>query len=155
MEDNIKSIQKILSSNGRDKSAWENLICDINEDEININKDIILILEQKLINKSNIGISLDIIDFICIYGSIKIVELIAEKNFLDKILELLKKDSKSSIDIQKKIVFIIQKWAKKYENENNSIFTNFLEKYNTLKKKGTIFPPQNYKLEAFTKYINK
>ena len=71
----IYKISKNFSSNRSDKEAWKNFLFDINEEENN--KDIKLIVEQKLINKSNVEITLDIIDFICIYGSMKIVELIA------------------------------------------------------------------------------
>ena len=153
MEESIPNIQKIISSNGNDKEAWENLICDINSDETNINNDIYLTLEQNLKDKSNIDITLDIIDLIVIYGPIKIVELFAKKEFLKNILELLKNSSNSSVNIQKKIIFLIQKWGKKYENEINSNLSGFLEKYNSLKKGGIIFPPLTYKLETFTKYI--
>ena len=154
MEENISNIQKIISSNGSNKEAWENLICDINSDEIDIINEIILNLEQFLKDRSNNEIALDIIDFIVIYGPIKIVELIAKKDFLKKILELLKNSSKSSVNVQKKIIFLTQKWAKKYENEMNSNLSGFVENYNYLQKGGIKFPPPTYKLETFTKYIS-
>ena len=74
---------------------------------------------------------------------------------MKNILDLLKNSSKSSVNIQKKIIFLTQKWAKKYENEINSNLSGFLEKYNALKKGGIIFPPSTYKLETFTKYITE
>ena len=156
MEENLEnnsSINKIISSNGNNKEAWEELLSEINSGNSYTNSDIISNLNQFLINKTNIEITLDIIDFLVNYGTAPIVELIAKKEFLKLILELLKKSSNSNVNIQKKIIFLTQKWAKKYENENNPNYSCFIDNYNSLKKNGIIFPPNNFRLETYTKYI--
>ena len=106
MEMILENIQKIISSKGSDKEAWENLICDINADETNINNDIISTLSQNLSDKSNSEIILDLIDFLVIYGPTKIVELISNKEFLKNILQLLKNSSNSGVNVQKKVIFL-------------------------------------------------
>ena len=151
---NVSNLSKIISSNGNDKEAWENLLCDINSDESNICNDVISLLKKNLIDKSNVEISLDILDFLVSYGEPSIVELIAKKDFLKCILELLKNSSKSSVDIQKKIIYLTQKWAKKYENEKNMNYQTFIDNYTSLNKGGITFPPLNFKLETYTKYIS-
>ena len=151
---NSSNITIILSSNGNDKEAWENLLCDINSDETNISNDVIAILNKNLKDKTNVEITLDILDFLVNYGTPNIVELIAKKEFLKCILDLLKNSSKSSVNVQKKIIFLTQKWANKYENEKNLNVSCFIENYNSLKKGGIIFPPQTFKLETYSKYIS-
>ena len=145
----------IISSNGANKEAWENLLCDINSDsdDSNICKEIILILKKKLIDKSSVELILDILDFLIHYGEETIVELIAKNEFLKCIFSLLKNNAKSSVNVQKKIIFLIQKWAKKYENDKNK--PNFFQNYNSLKKAGIKFPSESYKMETYTKYISE
>ena len=152
-EEEMSNILKIISSNGNDKESWENLICDVNSGEQNIN-DLILNLNENLKNKTNVEITLDIVDSLVNYGTPEIIELIAKKEFLSNILELLKNSSKSSVDIQKKIIFLTQKWAKQFENCYDSNYSGFLDIYNSLKKGGIIFPPSNFKLITYTKYIS-
>ena len=155
MDQNYKNsnLYKTISSIGNNKEAWEDLICEINTADLNFSNNIIYTLQNFLIEKSNIEITLDIIDFLVHYGSSTIVELIAKKDFLKLILELLKNSSKSSVTIQKKVIFLTQKWAKKFEKENNPKYSAFIDNYNTLKKGGIIFPPNNFKLETYNKYI--
>ena len=156
MEENINNnsnLNKIIFSNGNNKEAWKDLIYEINSDNLNSNNNIISKLKSFLIEKKNIEITLDIIDFLVHYGASTIVELIAKKDFLKLILELLKNSSKSSVNIQKKVIFLTQKWAKKYKNENNPKYSAFIDNYNTLRKEGIMFPPSNFKLETYIKYI--
>ena len=152
-ENEISNISKIVSSNGNDKESWEDLICSINSGEQKI-KDVILNLNQNLKNKINVEITLDIVDFLVNYGTPEIIELIAKKEFLSNILELLKNSSKSSVDVQRKIIFLTQKWAKQFQNNYDSNCSGFSENYISLKKEGITFPPDNYKLKTYTKYIS-
>ena len=155
MEANTSNnISKFILSNGLDKIALENIIRDICSEEPNANHDIISFLSQQLKDKTNLEIILDFIDFLVNYGTDTTVELIAKKEFLDQILQLLKKSSKTDINIQKKVVFLIQKWAKKYENEKNRKFFIFVENYNFLKSQNMKFPPLNYNLETYSKFIS-
>ena len=149
------NLLNIISSNGNNKEFWVELLSDIYSGETNNNDDIILSLKDFLTKKSNVEICLDIIHFLVDYGTPIIVEQIAKKDFLQIILGLLKKSSESSVEVQKKVIFLTKIWAKKYENENNQNYLTFIDNYNTLKKQGIIFPPDNYKLQTYTKYISK
>ena len=61
----------------------------------------------------NIDIEYDIIDFIVDFYSENIVKLISEDWFLNSFLSSLKKGAGISIQIQMKIIFLIQKWLLK------------------------------------------
>ena len=73
-----------------------------------------------------------IIDSLVNYGTPNIIELISKKDYLGNILELLKNSSNSSIIVQKKIIFLTQKWAKQFENCYDSNYSGFLDIYNSL-----------------------
>ena len=149
-----KNISIIISSDGNNKEAWENLLNNIISNDSNINNDIISNIYQFLIEKTKIEINLDILDFIVQYGSSSIIELFINKNLSKQILELLKNNSKSSVNVQKKIIFLIQKWAKKYEKEKEQINSVFINNYKSLKKAGIMFPPDNFKMTTYEKYIS-
>ena len=85
------------------------------------------------------------------YGSPKTLNLIAQKEFIDLILNLLKPKVNAGIENQKKVIYLIKKWATKFSNNKNYII--FQENYNLLKTKGIIFPPENYRLSTYDKYI--
>ena len=149
-----KNITFIISSNGKNKEAWEILLNNIISNDSNINNDIISYIYQSLIEKTNIEINLDILDFIVQYGSLSIIEVFVNKNLSKQILELLKNNSKSSINVQKKIIFLIQKWARKYAEEKEQIYSAFINNYESLKKEGIMFPPDNFKMTTYNKYIS-
>ena len=149
-----KNISFIISSNGNNKEAWENLLNNIISNDSNINNDIISNIYQFLIEKTYIEINLDILDFIVQYGSLSMIEIFVNKNLSKQILELLKNNSKSSLNVQKKIIFLIQKWARKYEKEKQQIYSVFINNYKSLKKAGITFPPDNFKITTYEKYIS-
>ena len=149
-----KNISIIISSNGNNKEAWENLLNNIISNDSNINNDIISNIYQFLIEKTYIEINLDILDFIVQYGSLSMIEIFVNKNLSKQILELLKNNSKSSLNVQKKIIFLIQKWARKYEKEKQQIYSVFINNYKSLKKAGITFPPDNFKITTYEKYIS-
>ena len=148
------TILNIISSNGNNKELWIKILSDIYSGQTNNNDDIILPLKEFLTKKTNVEICLDIIHFLVDYGTPNIVELIAKKEFLQLVLEKLRKSSESGVEVQKKVIFLTKVWAKKYENEKNQNYLTFIDNYNTLKKQGIIFPPDNYKLQTYTKYIS-
>ena len=150
-----KNISIIISSNGNNKEAWKNLLNNIISNDSNINNDIISNIYQFLIEKTYIEINLDILDFIVQYGSLSMIEIFVKKNLSKQILELLKNNSKSSLNVQKKIIFLIQKWARKYEKEKQQIYSVFINNYKSLKKAGITFPPDNFKITTYEKYISE
>jgi len=40
------------------------------------------------------------------------------------------------------------------EWNKNSELSTFMENYNSLKNKGIVFPPENFKFDTYTKYIS-
>ena len=147
-------ISNVISSNGNDKDSWSELLCNITSYSQNSLQETVSILSKNLINKENINITLDIIDFLINYGIPEIIELIAKREFLDNILFLLKNKSKSSVEIQKKIIFLTQKWHQKFENSENENLKGFSNNYNSLKKGGIIFPPPSYSVKTYNNYIS-
>ena len=151
----ISNISEILSSNGENKESWNNFLCNIISGNTKSIQETVFYLKQKLINKEQVEIILDMIDFLINFGSQEIIEQIAQKDFLYTILSLLKNKSKSGVNIQKKIIFLTQKWHQKFENDENPNVKGFSDNYNLLKKGGIIFPPQNYQIQTYNNYISE
>ena len=151
----LSSVSKIYSSNGEDKESWSDLLCNIISSDNKSIKEITSFLKQNLINKEKVDLTLDIIDFLINYGSQEIIEQIAQKEFLNCVLVLLKNKSKSSVEVQKKIIFLTQKWHQKFEKEENPNIKGFAENYNSLKNGGIIFPPPSFKIQTYNNYISE
>ena len=96
-------------------------------------------------------LTIDIIDYIIDNGCPKIINLIAQKNFLDCFLNLLKSETNEGIENQKNVIYLTQKWANKFSNNNN--LKIFQDNYNLLKGSGISFPPGNFLLETYNKFI--
>ena len=110
---------------------------------------------QRYQKKEKVDLTLDIIDFLLNYGSQEIIEELAQKDFLNTILSLLKNKAKSGVNIQKKIIFLTQKWHKKFEKDENPKIKGFSDNYNILKKGGIIFPPQSYQIQTYNNFISE
>ena len=151
----ISNISEIFSSNGENKESWSDLLCNIISSNPKTIQEIVFFLKQKLNNKENVDLTLDIIDFLLNYGSQEIIEELAQKDFLNTILSLLKNKSKSGVNIQKKIIFLTQKWHQKFEKDENPKIKGFSDNYNILKKGGIIFPPQSYQIQTYNNYISE
>ena len=61
---------------------------------------------------------------------------VSQKKFFQLLIALLKSQSQ---EIQLKLLFLIEKWGLKYQNETDSL-KNFFEIYSSLKSKGIAFP---------------
>ena len=151
----ISNISKILSSNGEDRNAWSELLCNVISEGSKVAQETVFSLKQNLINKEKVDLTLDIIDYLIIYGSQEIIENFAQKDFLNAVFSLLKNKSKSSVQTQKKIIFLVQKWNQKFENDKNPKVKGFNEIYNSLKKNGITFPPSNYFIQTYNNYISE
>ena len=147
----LQNINNIYSSEGKNKNAWQLFYKDINNDSY-INSIIFLLASNMKQNPKN-GLTIDIIDFIIDFGNQNIINLVSQKQFLELFVNLLKSDVNAGRENQKKVIYLTQKWAKKfYGNKNLSIF---FESYNYLKKNGIIFPPENYIINTYDKFVNK
>ena len=151
----ISNISEIFSSNGENKESWSDLLCNIISSNPKTIQETVFFLKQKLNNKENVDLTLDIIDFFLNYGSQEIIDELAQKDFLNTILFLLKNKSKSGVNIQKKIIFLTQKWHQKFEKDENPKIKGFSDNYNILKKGGIIFPPQSYQIQTYNNYISE
>ena len=151
--DSSAYIQRIYDSNGKSISGWKNLLYDINSEELKISQNIVSKLNKSLVDKNNIDLTFDIIDFIIHFGNEIIISLIAGERFLDNFLYLLAVNANLNEDLQEKLIFLIQKWALKFQN--NEKYKIFWEKYNFLKSKNIVFPEQNYVIETYNKYISE
>ena len=151
----LSNVSKIYSSNGEDKESWSDLLCNIISSDNKSIQETTSFLKQNLINKEKVDLTLDIIDFLINYGSQEIIEQIAQKEFLNYVLVLLKNKSKSSVEVQKKIIFLTQKWHQKFEKEENPNIKGFAENYNSLKNGGIIFPPPSFKIQTYNNYISE
>ena len=145
------NINNIYSTNGKQKKDWEYLIRDINNDSY-IDKIVFLLQKNMKENPQN-ELTVDIIDLIIDYGSPKILNLIAQKQFLDLFLNLLKAETKAGVENQKKVIYLTQKWAKKFDKNPN--FSIFMDNYNFLKSNKIVFPPENFVINTYDKFISQ
>ena len=131
----IINLINIYQSKGSNQLFWELTLFDINKKALN--KQIVDYLAKHIKGLREIDLTLDIIDFImdnCTNN--KIIDLISQKNFIDSIIFLLKAYINSST--KAKILFLIKKWAKKFE----TTFPIYNEKYNKLYNEGFKFPAE-------------
>ena len=147
----LYDLQVLYSVDGNGKKLWNKIINKINNS--NDNTQIINYLTNLIIKQPNNELTLDILDFIITYGNNNIISLIAEKEFMNKFISLLKKEVNANIKIQMKVIFLIQKWAIKFNNDINSIFSIFNEYYDYLLNKGIVFPPVDNQMETYNKFI--
>ena len=145
------NINNIYSNNGNLKKDWEFFIKDIQNDSYI--EQIVFLLQKNMNEMPKNELTLDIIDLIIDYGSPKSLYQIAQKTFLDSFLNLLKTETNAGIEIQKKVIYLVQKWAKKFDT--NKDFSIFMENYNFLKKNGIVFPPDNFTLQTYDKFISQ
>ena len=151
MSSEIQNMINIYSSDGKNKNAWQLFFKDINNDILE--ETIISTLEKNMKEYPRNEITADIIDFIIDFGSSTIINLIAQNKFLDTFINLLKSETKAGLENQKKVIYLTQKWAKKfYGNQNLSIF---FQKYNFLKSNGIVFPPDTFIMNTYDKFVIK
>ena len=150
-EPELQNINNIYSSEGKNKNAWELFFKDINND--NYKEKIVMLLEKTMKENPTNELTVDIIDFIMDFGNPNIINLIAQKQFQSTFINLLKSDTNAGIENQKKVIYLTQKWSKKFnENQNLSIF---LENYKLLKNSGIVFPPESFIIITYSKFVNK
>ena len=137
-EQELKNINDIFSSDGKNKNAWELFCKDIDDD--NYSNKIVSFLEKNMKENPKDELTVDIIDFIMEFGNQNIINLIAQKPFQDTFVSLLKQETNAGLENQKKVIYLTQKWAKKFNgNQNMSVI---FDNYNFLKNSGIIFPPE-------------
>ena len=147
----MNEILNKIYSNANNKQNWYNfydIIKNGNEALYFMN----YIFNSISIQPNNI-LNLDILDFVIDFGANTYINPLNDQNFLFTLINLLKKKYNTSEELQKELIYLIQKWAKKYYN--HPFFINFKECYNYLGNKGIVFPPDNIVVPTYSKYVTK
>ena len=147
----MNNILNEIYSNANNKQNWYNfydIIKNGNEALYFMN----YIFNSISIQPNNI-LNLDILDFVIDFGANTYINPLNDQNFLFTLINLLKKKYNTSEELQKELIYLIQKWAKKYYN--HPFFINFKECYNYLGNKGIVFPPDNIVVPTYSKYVTK
>ena len=96
--------------------------------------------------KSNKLLLFDVLDYIIDQGNMNIWSSISSKKFFPFILDILK--SKNDIEVENKLLELIQKWGIDFEDKKE-VIPNFYKIYNKFKTEGIEFPllefPNYYK----------
>ena len=142
-QNSIFSFTNLLLNEGTNESDWISLIKDIeNEDDTTA---FVKNIQDDLPTNSNNELFYDIIDYIVDNSPESTVKLLSEDNFLDIFLNPLKNNV--DVKIQMKIIYLIQKWS------NKDKFPGFKNKLEFLKNNGISFPPNDFKMVTYEKYV--
>ena len=144
----IINLENIYLFDGGTKENWDYFSKDINNESFC--KKIMFQIFNYLTTQPKNELTLDIIDYIIDFGCPNIQALCANKNFLDQILNLLKPETNAGLENQKKAIFLIQKWAKKFSNDPNMKI--FQEQYDMLKNNGVTFPPDSFIIDTYNRF---
>ena len=147
----IINLENLYLFDGGTKDNWDFFCKDINNESYC--QKIMFSLFNYLTTQPKNELTLDIIDYIIDYGCPKILNMCSTKSFLDQILNLLKPETNAGLENQKKAIFLIQRWSKKFSNDKNMII--FQEQYNMLKNNGITFPPENFIIKTYDKFTGQ
>ena len=137
----IKSIpllETFFKNKGKISELWKtiNELLNTRENEIPV---FCTYIKHKIngYDKQNSLLALDFIDFCVDYGNINLWSQLNSKDFLTSLFTNLK--TREDTEIQSKILFLIEKWAKKFEEDYPEL-SNFQNIYILLKKNNVEFP---------------
>ena len=150
-EQELQNINNIYLSEGKNKNSWALFLKDINNDMYK--EKIVMFLEKNMKENPKNELTIDIIAFIMDFGNQNIINLIGQKQFQNIFINLLKSETNAGIENQKKVIYLTQKWAKKFNGNQN--LTVFLDNYNLLKNSGIVFPPENFVIKTYEKFVSK
>ena len=85
-------------------------------------------------------LALDFLDYSIDDGKMPLWTQVSSKDFLTNLVNILK--TRDDVDVQNKILYLIEKWGRRFEKFNN-IIPNFTAYYKNLKDNGVEFP-KNY-----------
>ena len=150
MVENI-NLDSLFSNNGNNKEDWNYLSANIKKEEFS--EKIIENLSHYLTknDQDKVSLALYITDYILDFGCPKIISLIAQQNFLEDILDLIRSETNANIINQKTVIYLIQKWAKQFQN--NKELDSFQKNFTMLQDYGMEFPDPNFSMDTYHKYI--
>ena len=149
----ISELNKIYSSNGNDKQAWENLL--LSTYQSSSYNEIMSYLVQTIRNQPSNTLTLDIIDFMVDFGPKNLIKEISRVEFMNIFFNLLKRSSGSGPAVQKNGIYLTKKWKERADNNPNEKYDGFINNYFVLSKNGISFPPSGYKIDTYEKYISE
>ena len=149
----ISELNKIYSSNGNDKQAWENLL--ISTYKSSSYNEIMSYLVQTIRNQPSNTLTLDIIDFMVDFGPQNLIKEISRVEFMNIFFNLLKRSSGSGPDVQKNGIYLTKKWKERADSNPNEKYDGFTNNFFVLSKNGISFPPSGYKIDTYEKYISE
>ena len=153
---NSNNLNKIYESNGRDKKTWIDLLSSLNNsNSTDSYNDIIFYFNQKIKNEPSNSLTLDIIDFLIDFGPINLIREISQIEFMNNIFNLLKNNSGSGLEVQKKGIYLTKKWSEKKNEFPNENFEGFVNNCNELNNLGISLPPPGFKLDTYEQYITQ
>ena len=122
----LLNLNSLYLSEGKNEPEWKLFLTDIKNESFS--EKIVGFLKNNMIEQPKNLLTIDIIDYIIDNGCPKIINLIAQKNFLDSFLNLLKSETNAGLENQKKVIYLTKKWANKFSNNNN--YKIFQDNYN-------------------------
>ena len=96
----VLNLENIFLFDGKNKGDWEFFLKDITNEQFS--EKIVASLLDYLTKQPQNELTLDVVDYIVDFGCPKIISLIAQKDFLDSILNLLKNETNAGVENQKK-----------------------------------------------------
>ena len=149
----ISELNKIYSSNGNDKQAWENLL--ISSYKSSSYNEIMSYLVQTIRNQPSNTLTLDIIDFMVDFGPKNLIKEISRVEFMNIFFNLLKRSSGSGPAVQKNGIYLTKKWKERADSDPNEKYDGFNNNYFVLSNNGISFPPSGYKIDTYEKFISE
>ena len=146
----ITLLETIFKNKGKGSELWKAIseLLQTREQEISV---FCSYIKHKInsYDKENSLLAMDLVDFCVDYGQMELWSHLASKDFLTSLTTNLK--TRNDIEIQSKLLFLIEKWANKFSNYAD--LSNFQSIYSLLKRKNVQFPTNiqsNYK--QYVKY---
>jgi len=138
---------KILNRTNSNNQDWSNLISSVKTNS----KEFIAYYKESFLdlNKDKQLLAIDILDYLMDNSDMTLQTQVSEKDFFSFLISLLR--IKDNADLQVKVLGLIEKWGKRFENDKLTL-PNFSEVYSSLKKSGVTFPV-NYK-SGYIMYIS-
>ena len=133
-----KILDSIFQNNGGTTKQWRqaNEILLTKTDEV---KKYVAYIKNKIrdLNKDTQLLALDFLDYTIDDGKMPLWTQVGSKDFLNSLVNIYK--TRNEEEVQTKILFLIKKWANKFQ-KYNTIIPNFFSTYENLKNNDVNFP---------------
>lgn len=133
--------QELYQRQGKDPKLWRKLLQILRTGSGH--NEFLFFIKKIIETEPKNELPLDLLDYVIDNNISSVTSLISTKNFMDSLIKLLRREVGAPVNVQKKVLYLIQKWAMKYQFAQNNIspFGSFYETYQFLKNQGIFFPP--------------